>query len=165
MSICCPPPKNNNNQQESCKLPGASTRAECPVSHALSRRVGDQTLINLLHPAKVKEIHKSPYYYCADPECPVVYFANDGHVFTIHDVSVTVLAKDSGEDVNVCYCFDWSRKRIWNEIEHTGNSTASEQIAKEIREGNCLCDIKNPKGDCCLGDIYKVVSRHMKEST
>ncbi|MGH7454108.1 MAG: hypothetical protein ACRENG_22335, partial [bacterium] len=68
-----------------------------------------------------------------------------------------VFAKDRGDEVPACYCFDWTRRRIKNEIENTGKSTASMQIAKEVKAGNCACDIKNPKGECCLGDVNLVV--------
>jgi hypothetical protein len=79
--------------------------------------------------------------------------------FTVDDVNVKVLAKDKGDDVNVCYCFDWTRGRIQDEINKTGKSTASLQIAKEVKVGNCACDIKNPKGECCLGDVNGFVKQ------
>jgi hypothetical protein len=40
------------------------------------------------------------------------------------------------------------------------------EIAREIKAGNCACDIKNPKGECCLGDInlfVKEVLAHLPE--
>ncbi|MEE8186204.1 MAG: hypothetical protein V3T99_00905, partial [Nitrososphaerales archaeon] len=59
--------------------------------------------------------------------------------------------------VNACYCYDWTRNRIKNELVETGKSTAAIEIAKKVKAGLCECDIKNPKGTCCLGDVIAVV--------
>jgi hypothetical protein len=81
-------------------------------------------------------------------------------------MAVKVFAKDRGDEVPVCYCFDWTRRRIKQEIEATGKSTAVVAIAKEIKAGNCACDIKNPKGECCLGEVnlfVKEVLAHLSK--
>ena len=132
----------------------APPRAECPVSKTVSRKVQLRTLEHLLKVEKVGEIQDVQYYYCADSNCNIVYFSNETvSYFTVDDVSVKVLSKDKGNDVDVCYCFNWNRARIKEELAGTGKSTASLQIAKEVKAGNCACDIKNPKGECCLGDV------------
>ncbi len=136
----------------------ASARAECPVSKTISRKVQRRILEHLLKPEKVGTIQNVQYYYCADPNCNVVYFSNESvPYFTVNDVSVKVLSKDKSDDVNVCSCFNWTRARIKEELSSTGKSTASLQIAKEVKAGNCACDIKNPKGECCLGDVNTYV--------
>lgn len=136
----------------------APARAKCPVSATSSRKVQRITVEHLLKPDKASSIQNVQYYYCTAPDCNVVYFSNeDVPYFTVEDLRVKVLAKDRGDDVNVCYCFEWTRGRIRNEIEQTGKSTASLQIAKEVKAATCLCDIKNPKGECCLGDVNSFV--------
>ncbi len=133
-------------------------RAACPVSSTMSRKIQRRTLEHLLRPEKIREIENVQYYFCADRDCRIVYFSHESMpYFTIDDVSVKVMVKDPGDDVNVCYCFDWTRDRIKEEIASTGKSTASLQIAREIKAGNCTCDIKNPKGECCLGDVNSFV--------
>jgi hypothetical protein len=140
----------------------APARAGCPVSHTLSRKVQHRTVEHMLKPGKAASLTSAQYYYCTDPSCDVVYFSNESvPYFTVEDVAVKVLSKDKSDEVNVCYCFDWTRARIKEELVRTGKSTASLQIAKEVEAGNCACDIKNPKGECCLGDVNSVV----KEST
>lgn len=167
MNSCCVNPieviaEDKHKTDEQCclvtEVTPAPSRAECPVSKTLSRKVQRRTLEHLLKPERVGTIENVQYYYCADPNCKVVYFSN-GTVsyFTVNDVSVKVLAKDKGHDVNVCYCFDWTRARIKEELANTGKSTASLQIAKEVKAGNCACDVKNPKGECCLGDVNSFV--------
>jgi len=167
MNSCCTLPvetiaADKHRQNEECCLITEKTeappRAACPVSGTLSRKVQRRTLEHLLKPERVGSIANVQYYYCADPNCNVVYFSShDVPNFTIDDVSIKVLPKDKGDDVNVCYCFDWTRGRIKDEIARTGKSTASTQIAREVKAGNCSCDIKNPKGECCMGDVNSFV--------
>lgn len=167
MNPCCANPieviaKDKHKPEEKCCLitdvTDAPDRAECPVSRTSSRKVQRRTLEHLLKPEKSATIEHVQYYYCTDPNCEVVYFSNESVAyFTIKDLKVKVFSKDKGDNVNVCYCFDWTRARIKEEVNSKGNSTAALQIAKEVKAGNCLCDIKNPKGECCLGDVNAFV--------
>ena len=169
MNSCCTLPveviaaDQHKSGEECClvteKTP-AQAKAECPISKTSSRKVQRRTLEHLLKAEKVGSIQNVQYYYCTDPDCKVVYFSNETvPYFTIDDVKVKVFTKDKGEDVNVCYCFDWTRGRIKDEISQTGESTASLQIAKEVKAETCACDIKNPKGECCLGDVNTFVKQ------
>ena len=138
----------------------APAKAECPVSKTLSRKVHRRTLEHLLKAEKADSIQNMQYYYCTDPGCRVVFFSDKNvPYFTVDDVKVKVFDKDRGDDVNVCYCFNWTRGRIQDEFNQTGKSTASLQIAQQIKAGNCACDIKNPKGECCLGDVNTIVKQ------
>ena len=137
----------------------APLRADCPESGTGSRKIQRRTVDHLVKPEQAGDIIDTQYYYCAAADCPVVYFSQDGaSKFTTEDLRVAVFAKDPGKDVNVCYCYDWTRSRIENEIKETGVSTASQKIAEKVRASLCECDIKNPKGTCCLGDINRVVA-------
>lgn len=167
MNSCCALPveaiaADQHKTGDTCCLvtekTAAPTRAECPIAKTPSRKVQRRTLEHLLKPERVGLIQDVQYYYCTDPECKVVYFSNENvPYFTVDDVNVKVFAKDKGDDVNVCYCFEWTRGRIKDEIAQTGKSTASMQIAQDVKAGNCSCDIKNPKDECCLGDVNSVV--------
>jgi hypothetical protein len=81
--------------------------------------------------------------------------------FSVDDVAVKVFAKDQGDEVPVCYCFNWTRGRIKQQIGATGRSTAALEIAREIKAGHCACDLKNPKGECCLGEVNMFVKEMM----
>ena len=137
----------------------APLRADCPASGTGSRKIQRRTVEHMVNSELVANIVDSQYYYCADPECPVVYFTQDGTSrFATDDLNVRVFVKDPGKDVNVCYCFDWTRARIEDEIRETGSSTASRDVAEKVKADLCECDIKNPKGVCCLGDINRYVA-------
>src|SRR5690606_3948178 len=81
----------------------------------------------------------------------------DSSPFRTADVKVPVYQKDPGEDVPVCYCFGWTRRRIRDELAQTGKSTASATIAAHVKAGRCGCEVNNPQGACCLGNVQAVV--------
>lgn len=153
---------DQHHDSESCCLVTEKTpapaRAKCPVSVTPSRKVLRRTLEHLLRPEMIGGIRDVQYYYCKEPTCKVVYFSNENMpFFSVDDVNARVFVKDQADDVSVCYCFDWTRARIKQQIRETGKSTAAIEIAREIKAGNCACDTKNPKGECCLGDVNAVV--------
>lgn len=167
MNSCCTQPidvivADKHHDEESCCLVTEKTpapaKAGCPVSGTLSRKIQRRTLEHLLKPEKFGSLGNGQYYFCKEPTCNVVYFSDENvPFFTTDDVAVKVFVKDQGDDVPVCYCFNWTRARITQELRVTGKSTAAHEIAREIKAGNCACDIKNPKGECCLGDVNTFV--------
>jgi hypothetical protein len=135
-----------------------AARAKCPDCDTLSRKVQRRTVESLLKPDRKLLLGTVQYYLCPDAQCGVVYFSsNNSQKIRRDDMSVKVFSKDSGDDVPVCYCFGWTRKRIRTEISNTGKSSAALSIAQEIHAGGCACDLKNPKGECCLGDVHMIV--------
>ncbi len=173
MHECCTVPidqimANEHKPDEVCCLVSEVTeappRADCPESGNSSRKIQHRTVEHLVKPEHAGEIVDTQYYYCAEPDCPVVYFAGDGvRSFTTDDLNVKVYAKDHGGDVNVCYCYDWTRDRIKNELAETGQSSASREIAEKVSASLCECDIKIPKGTRCFGDVNRAV-RKAKEA-
>ena len=145
----------------------APSKAKCPTSGTLSKKVPIETLENLIiHDKRHLISEEVQYYYCNGSDCPVVYFSNEeAPIFEKSDLNVKVFSKDSGEDVNACYCFDWTRKRISDQIETIGSSTAFDEITEEVKAGRCECERENPKGACCLGDISKFASEAMNHIT
>jgi hypothetical protein len=49
------------------------------------------------------------------------------------------------------------------EIRATGKCTIPQRITAEIKAGNCACEIRNPQGFCCLGNVNAAVKRAMSE--
>jgi len=99
------------------------------------------------------------YYFCEARDCDVVYFALDPQapIFRRDDLLVRVGVKEESDPIPVCYCFGFTRKDIENEIVETGRSTVAERISAEVNQGNCACEVKNPSGKCCLGNVARVV--------
>jgi hypothetical protein len=92
--------------------------------------------------------------YCGHADCPIVYFDVDGDVtFTEADLTVRVYAKHPNDaEMPVCYCFGVS-------VGAMANGRARElreSIAAEVKAQHCACEVKNPKGGCCLGDLVRL---------
>ena len=143
---------------ECCAVPEnieAPAKYACTLSGTLSNKVLRETLDSLIvHDKRHLIVEEVQYYFCGEPDCPVVYFSNEEvPAFERSDLSVKVFSKDNNENVNVCYCFDWTRKRITDQIKTTGRSTVFDEVTEEVKAGNCECERQNPKGACCLGDM------------
>ena len=59
----------------------------------------------------------------------------------------------------MCYCFGENEADIRTEIEATGHSEAVQRVRAHIEAGRCACEVRNPRGVCCLGDIAATVKR------
>jgi len=97
------------------------------------------------------------YYFCDASDCEVVYFALDPKAprFRREDLVARVGAKETADPIPVCYCFGVTRQDIWDEIRSTGKSTVAERITAEVEADRCACEVKNPSGKCCLGDVTR----------
>jgi hypothetical protein len=143
MSQCCGPEK------EACEISAA-----CPRCGTVGHEIGRETvgaMATMAVPAPL--LAHSAYRYCATEACPVVYYGSGGVVLERQHVRVPVNAKDMGADVPLCYCFGHTRRSIAEEIAATGRSSAFTAVTHEVKAGHCACEVKNPSGRCCLGDV------------
>ena len=178
MSECCSPVQSGQTEQvaaevESCCAPSpegqacASTNGQitaCSQCGQIGKKVDSITLkamldVSLLAPRDVD------YRFCRTADCPVVYFAGDGRqTFSKDQLRGLVHQKEpDDETVPVCYCFRHSPASIRAELLATGQSTVVEEINGGIKAGQCACEIRNPQGSCCLGNVSKVVKRIEQE--
>ena len=133
----------------------------CPGCGNVGTRVDAMTLEALLtDDALMSGIPDAPRF-CATADCPIVYFDGEAlTTFTESDLTVRVHAKHPDDDsVQVCYCFDFTPARIEEEIARMGSSSARAIITREVQAGHCACEVRNPKGSCCLGDVARVEAR------
>ena len=130
----------------------------CPVNGARSKQIAMLTVRSLVGRLPLG-MPRTQYYFCEARDCDVVYFALDAQapIFRRADLLVRVGAKEEGDPIPVCYCFGFTRKDIENEIAETGRSTVADWITAEVKAGNCTCEVKNPSGKCCLGDVTRAV--------
>jgi len=103
----------------------------------------------------MSQVNGSQYALCETPSCPVVYYAADGTEFEKNQVRVRVGLKETEDPVMMCYCFRVTERMIREEVQRTGRSSASARIRAEVKEGNCRCEVQNPSGRCCLGDVIR----------
>ena len=135
----------------------------CPVNGARSKQVDALTVKSLVRQLPLG-MPNSQYYFCEARDCDVVYFPFDAQspVFRREDLLVRVGAKEATDPIRVCYCFGFTRKDIQDEIANTGHSTVADRITAEVKVANCACEVKNPSGKCCLGNVTKVVQECMR---
>ena len=131
----------------------------CPVSGTQGKPLEFQTVKALLTEAALRRIVTSSYRFCPEPACDVVYFDETGHTYVKTDVRVPVWQKEPFGERMICYCFGENETDIRREFETTGGSDAVERVRKHIEAGRCACEVRNPRGVCCLGDIGAAVAR------
>jgi len=135
----------------------------CPVNGARSKQVDMLTVKSLVRQIPLG-MSNDQYYFCEARDCDVVYFPFDPQAptFRRQDLVVRVGAKETADPIPICYCFGFTRKDIEDEIAASGRSTVAERISAEVKQGNCACEVKNPSGKCCLGDVTRIVRDHMR---
>jgi len=148
-----------------CELhpPTTCGPTKCPACGSLGKPVKRITLGALLKPDRRAEIPaQEELCFCKTADCEVVYFREGEALFRKDDVAVRLgLKEPSDPHAPVCYCFGWTPQKIRAEIETTGKSTAIEQIKARVKAGNCYCEVTNPQGSCCLGNVSQVVKESL----
>lgn len=125
----------------------------CPDNGQVGPSVPTITLKALLRPDRLPHLDVSAAYrFCGDPACHTVYYTDGPQRFGQDDLKVRVFAKDAGADVPVCYCFGWTRARL-----RAAGLTATAMIRSQVQAGRCGCEVNNPKGSCCLGDVMQML--------
>lgn len=108
----------------------------------------------LLQPGALRAgVPRAPRF-CASPQCPVVYFdeVSDRRVEE-SELTVLVYAKHARDrSAPICYCFGFTVGDVLDAMK-TGAPAISSIVRTEVEAGHCACEVKNPKGTCCLGDI------------
>lgn len=147
MSECC------------CPEPAAATRPSCPSCSARSAPVDVSTLKALLTPTALARLRFASFFFCASAECATVYFSLDGQVFTTADVRVPVWQKELAGARLICYCFGENEEDMRREIEARGRTAAADRVKQHIADRRCACEVRNPRGACCLGDLVAAAKR------
>lgn len=147
-SCCCPEPH-----------PKSDAVIRCPASGSAGKAVDRLTVKALLTEAALQRMPQGDLRFCPDAGCDVVYFDADGFRFSTTDVRVAVWQKLPFGARQVCYCFGESEASIRTEIELNGASAAVARIREHIAVGRCACEVRNPRGACCLGDVIAATDR------
>lgn len=146
-------------KDDCCALPAKpKAAAACPACGIEGRPVKPLTLRSLLQPHLRPQVQEETYRFCASPDCALVYYRADGpQTFTRDDLTVRVGLKERSAPRPLCYCFGHSAESIQEEWARTGKTTVADAIKAELKAGGCHCEVTNPSGGCCLGDVIKEV--------
>jgi hypothetical protein len=153
--------KIKQSEHSCCNVPVLGETSICKECGNKGRTVKKITLKSLIEESKLRNIKNfQGFFICEALACDVVYFNNERDVY-LHkkDIKVRVGIKETRGSIPVCYCFGWTQERIFNQIKLLGYSTAVQKISAKIKAGECACEINNPSGRCCLGEVSKVVER------
>ena len=97
---------------------------------------------------------------CRAPDCAVVYYrrarAQTFHVDELRKAAVHQKRPDD-DDVLVRYCFRHSIGEIAGP-RRSGAPAILADINAGIRAGQCACDLRNPEGTCCLGNVRALMA-------
>ncbi|NGO39943.1 hypothetical protein G4L39_11155 [Limisphaera ngatamarikiensis] len=160
MSECCSP-KSSPAPAE--VQPAGPMKAGCPRCGQAGRPVGLRTLKHHVRPEHLRTVEAGQFHFCRTAGCDVVYFNESGIVLTRADVRERIGLKETADPVPLCYCFGFTEKMVLDEIRATGRCTIPQRIAAEVKAGHCACEIRNPQGSCCLGEVTTVVRRLLQQ--
>ena len=132
----------------------------CPHCGQPGRSVELQTVKAMLA-VSLELVRAAHYNFCSTATCPVVYFADEGEqCFGEADIRERVYQKHpDDDDVMICYCFRHTLRSIRDEWQQTGKSSVLPAITAGTQSGYCACDLRNPQGTCCLGNVRKFVQQ------
>jgi len=137
----------------------AAVVPRCPQCDTKGLAVDLLTVKALLCESALRSIGEGPYRFCADTSCAAVYFDDQGYVFNSADLRVPVWQKQPTGARMICYCFAENEASMVRELAETGRCDATLRVRDHIAAGRCACEVRNPRGACCLGDVMKAVAR------
>ncbi len=154
---CCPPTAGNEVCESSVQIAPSRVAALCPHCGRRGKPVEGQTVKAFLAES-LRQVRRVEYLFCKTQTCPVVYFSAD-HVqsFTIAQMRERVFQKEpEADEVFVCYCFRHTVGDI-----RSATADARVKIVDDINTGikveQCACDLRNPQGSCCLGNVNTLI--------
>jgi hypothetical protein len=140
MPDCC----STSSQDKS-----GSAKYKCPVNGNAYLEVARKTVLHHIDRPWLHLLDEQKYFYCDDPACEVVYFAEDNTVINRSQVRTRIGAKEQAANALLCYCFGISNLEA-NTILET-RAFVIEQTKRSL----CSCTTSNPSGRCCLEDFPK----------
>ncbi|MCJ8312597.1 MAG: hypothetical protein HRU38_09975 [Saccharospirillaceae bacterium] len=141
MSACCPTPKNDH-------LP-------CPSCFQHNKTLSDDTLFHQLCSPHNQLIKIQTFYFCANPNCKIVYYGNEGDSYTQEDCRWLVGQKQTSTSKMICYCFDITQQVLLDELKTDKKGDIKKFVITQTKAKRCACEIRNPSGRCCLIDFPK----------
>ncbi len=138
-----------------CEASSVLQSAACPVNGRIGRKVDTLTLRAQLR-GSLSVLRDVEYRFCPDSNCPVAYYSVDGvQTFTEDDLRERVFQKHPEEkEVFVCYCFRYTVGEVLSR-----GAAVAEAITQGVKAGQCACDIRNPQGSCCLGNVRSLLPK------
>ncbi|MBI5889753.1 MAG: copper chaperone Copz family protein [Nitrosomonadales bacterium] len=138
MSDCCSPANSATAHPK---------KHRCPKNGIEYHEVSARTILHHIKQSWLWQDRGRRYFFCDDPDCEVVYFADDDTVILKSQLRTGVGVKETGGDALLCYCFGITK------ADAAGNPGVRDFVVEKTRLGLCSCETSNPSGRCCLKDF------------
>lgn len=137
----------------------------CPSCGEKGKCVPIITLKSLLAASSLETIEPdNTYAFCPISSCNTVYFSGThSQKYEEDALKVPVFQKNLSMDVPICYCFDWTRDRLVQAV--SDNHDPIDHIKGHVQSNRCGCEVNNPQGACCLGNVITFVRSLNKRKT
>ncbi|MEO8190573.1 MAG: (2Fe-2S)-binding protein [Acidobacteriota bacterium] len=143
---------------ENCSAATPDAANLCPASQTIGSKVDLVTVKALVNGDALRRLDGKTYRFCPAPGCDVVYFDTAANsIFRKKDLTVRIGQKETQDPITVCYCFDFTVADLRRDMTVGGKTEIPAIIAAEIKAGHCACEVKNPQGSCCLGNVTAAV--------
>jgi hypothetical protein len=147
---------------DSCCAPHSSRQGDvvtdCPGCGNRGTNVELRTLKGLLTSAALPRLQCTSHRFCKSPECDVVYFDETASPYRVGDLRSAVWQKMPEGDRTICYCFAETEAALRADVDQNTQSVI-DRVRAHIDAGRCACDVRNPRGVCCLGDLAAIMKR------
>lgn len=160
MSDCC-----SDQSLSPAHASSGSAEVSCPDCRQPGRPVSTVTLKHMVRPEFLEVVNKPGFLFCRTRDCPIVYFNSDGEALRKPDLRVRVGLKETADPVAVCYCFGFTERMLLEEIQATGHTSIPQRIAAEMKVDRCACEVRNPQGSCCFGNVKAAAKRAQQIAT
>ncbi len=112
MSDCCAVPGSTDACAIVVDKEIADADSRCSTCGIEGRPVERQTILHHVKHEHLDRLNGEAYRFCAEPNCPIVYYGDKGACFTVDDLREPVAAKIQGDARPICYCFGFILLRI-----------------------------------------------------
>ncbi|WP_391115904.1 putative iron-sulfur cluster-binding metallochaperone [Psychrobacillus sp. L3] len=126
----------------------------CPSCNKKGKKLKIITLKSMLKPSILDSLNINlNHSFCSTKDCDVVYFDTKEKSYFTSDLKVSVHQKDDSSTVPVCYCFGWTKEKIREYEEQKLSPQPLEHIKENVKANRCGCEVNNPQGSCCMGNV------------
>ena len=124
-------------------------KRHCPECGTIGLNVSTRTMAHHMKEAWKWRPSAEHHYFCANPECDIVYFGDDDSLVSRLMLRTRVGVKDRGIEALLCHCFGISR----GDFER--NPSVRVFVVEQTQAGRCSCETSKPSRRCCLKDFPK----------
>ena len=124
---------------------------ECPSCGGPGRAVSEATVFAHTGAENRPKARLSAWRFCRNRTCPVSYFAASEKSAVQLGALTSPFSKSSSPNRMLCFCFEHTAAQI------AAAPSLQATIVAACRAGKAACELKNPEGRCCLGQVAAVI--------